>query len=118
MILYQLTAFAEKHKEALRRHATLHYRCVFPTPPPCNEGQAVSFRLFAGRELAAARAGGVTHSLLSAAVTSAAALGKQICDPEEKALQGEACLINRIVPVWFTLLTGVTLDEAAGTEVY
>lgn len=51
-------------------------------------------------------------------MTSAAALGKQICDPEEKALQGEACLINRIVPVWFTLLTGVTLDKAAGTEVY
>lgn len=116
MILYQLTAFAEKHKEALRRHATLHYRCVFPTPPACNEGQAVSFRLFAGRKPLAARAG-VTHSFLSAAVTSAAALGKRICDPEEKALQGEACLINRIVPVWFTLLAGVTLDEAAGTEV-
>lgn len=61
---------------------------------------------------------GVTHSLLSVAVTSAGALGKQICDPEEKALQGEACLINRIVPVWFTLLTGVTLDEAARTEVH
>lgn len=51
-------------------------------------------------------------------MTSAGALWKQICDPEEKALQGEACLINRIVPVWFTLLTGVTLDEAARTEVH
>lgn len=75
------------------------------------------FRLFAGRKLAAAHTG-VTHSLLSVAVTSAGALGKQICDPEEKALQGEACLINRIVPVWFTLLAGVTLDEAARTEVH
>ncbi|MEQ2179536.1 hypothetical protein GOODEAATRI_026050 [Goodea atripinnis] len=60
---------------------------------------------------------GVTHSLLSVAMTSGGALGKQICDPEENALQGEACLINRIVPVWFTLFTGVTLDEAARTEV-
>lgn len=60
----------------------------------------------------------VTHSFLSAAMTSVGALRKQICDPEEKALQGEACLINRIVPVSFTLLTGVTLDEAARTEVY
>ena len=61
---------------------------------------------------------GFTHSFLSAAVTSAGALGKQICDPEEKALQGEACLINRIVPVCLTLPTRVTLDDAARTEVY
>lgn len=59
---------------------------------------------------------GFTHSFLSAAVTSTGALGKQICDPEEKALQGEACLINRIVPVCITLSTRVTLDEAARTE--
>lgn len=77
----------------------------------------VVFWLLMGRELVAAHTG-VTHSLLSVAMTSAGALGKQICDPEEKALQGEACLINRIVPVWITLFAGVTLDEAARTEVH
>lgn len=61
---------------------------------------------------------GFTHSFLLAAMTSAAALGKQICDPEEKALQGEACLNNRIVPVCITLPTGVTLDDVARKEMY
>lgn len=90
-----MTTFTEKHKEALGDHAKLHYRCVLPTLPARNEGQMV---VFTGRKLVAAHTG-VTHSLLSVAMTSAGALGKQICDPEEKALQGEACLINRIVPV-------------------
>lgn len=61
---------------------------------------------------------GFTHSFLSVAVTSAGALGKQTCDPEEKALQGEACLINRIVPVCITLPTRVARDDAARTEAY
>lgn len=60
---------------------------------------------------------GFTH-FPSAAVTSAGALGKQICDPEEKALEGEACLINRIVPVCITLPTRVTLGDAARTEAH
>lgn len=111
MILYKLTGFTEKHKEALRRHATLHYRLCFSDSTGMKWGSDGSFPTVAAHT-------GVTHSFLSAAMTSAGALGKQICDPEEKALQGEACLINRIVPVWFTLLTGVTLDEAARTEVY
>lgn len=59
-----------------------------------------------------------THSFLSAAMTSAGGPGKQICDLEEKALQGEACLNNRIVPVCITLPTRVTLDDVARKEVY
>lgn len=78
-------------------------------------GQAVVSERVQGRKVMKAQAG-VTHSLPAAPVTSAAALGKRICAPEEKALEGEECLINRIVPVWFTLLARVTLDEAGGTE--
>lgn len=59
---------------------------------------------------------GVTHALLSGAVTSAGCPhgSKFATQRGKKSLFKErACLINRIVPVGFTLLAGVTLDEAA-----
>lgn len=79
-------------------------------------GQTGCLGQFTGMQTGWPLTPGFTHSFLSAALTSAAALGKHICDPEEKALQGEACLINRIVPVCITLPTRVTLDDAARAE--
>ncbi|MEQ2305824.1 hypothetical protein AMECASPLE_001894 [Ameca splendens] len=115
MTLYQTQAIIETQTNTWTPQQIASLSC-FSDLASMILGSDGCFRTFRERKAAQVYTG-VTHSLLSVAVTSGGALGKQICDPEENALQGEACLINRIVPVWFTLFTGVTLDEAARTEV-
>lgn len=104
VILYQMTPFTEKHKGALRHRAKLHYRCVFSDSPSMKWGSDGCFRLFTGDADCWRLTQGSPILFYQSPWRQPVALGKQICDPEEKALQGEACLINRIVPVWFTLL--------------
>lgn len=55
--------------------------------------------------------------LISCRDVSPVPSGSKFATQRKRALQGEACLINRIVPVGFTLLAGVTLDEGARAEV-
>lgn len=71
------------------------------------------FRLFRR-----AHAGGGSHRgqpffLIGRRDVSPVPSGSKFSTQRKRALEGEACLINRIVPVRFTLLAGVTLDEGA-----
>lgn len=101
------------HRAAQRRAQTPRQIALAPCFSHSTSMERVGHRTQARR----ASLRGHPFSLISCCDVIAA-LGEANCaTPEEKALQGEACLINRIVPVWFTLLGRVTLDGAARTEV-
>lgn len=74
------------------------------------------FRLFR-RAHAGGSHRGQPFFLIGRRDVSAVPSGSEFATHRKRALQGEACLINRIVPAGFTLLAGVTLDEGAGAEV-
>lgn len=104
------------HREAQRRAQTPRQIALAPCFSHSTSMERVGHRTLTKR----ASLRGHPFSLIGCRDVIAAPPGREgkanCATPEEKALQGQACLINRIVPVWFTLLGGVTLDGAAGTE--